>query len=69
MRALEEYFQIVQKQLSEIVSTQREKLSQAADWVSNALQNEKFIYTFGSGHSHTLAEEMFYRAGGLARSI
>jgi uncharacterized phosphosugar-binding protein len=69
MSAREDYFQIVQLQLNEIFSTQREKLSQAANWVSNALQNEKFIYTFGSGHSHTLAEEMFYRAGGLARSI
>ena len=24
------------------------------------------IYTFGTGHSHILAEEVFYRAGGFA---
>jgi uncharacterized phosphosugar-binding protein len=69
MSALDDYFQIVQKQLSEIFSTQREKLAQAGDWVASTLIQEKFIYTFGSGHSHTLAEEMFYRAGGLARSV
>jgi uncharacterized phosphosugar-binding protein len=67
--ALEEYFQIVQQQLNGISSTHHEKLSQAADWVATALMQERFIYTFGSGHSHTLAVEMFYRAGGLARSI
>ncbi len=69
MSALENYFQIVQNQLVEIHRTQRANLEQAADWVASALMQQKFIFTFGSGHSHTLAEEMFYRAGGLARSI
>ncbi len=69
MSALESYFQIVRDQLAGIHSTQRVNLERAAEWVASALMNEKFIYTFGSGHSHTLAEEMFYRAGGLARSI
>jgi uncharacterized phosphosugar-binding protein len=69
MSALEDYFQTVQNQLAEIRRTQSANLEQAADWVASALAQEKFIYTFGSGHSHTLAEEMFYRAGGLARSI
>jgi uncharacterized phosphosugar-binding protein len=69
MSALENYSQTVQNQLSEIHRNQRANLEQAADWVASALMQEKFIYTFGSGHSHTLAEEMFYRAGGLARSI
>lgn len=69
MSALENYFQSVQTQLAEIHCTQSAILEHAADWVASALIQEKFIYTFGSGHSHTLAEEMFYRAGGLARSI
>lgn len=69
MSALEEYFHIVKNQIGQIHSTQGEKLSRAAAWVSDALQNGNFVYTFGSGHSHTLAEEVFYRAGGLARSI
>lgn len=69
MSALDNYFQTIQNQLAEIHCTQRASLEQAADWVASALMQEKFIYTFGSGHSHTLAEEMFYRAGGLARCI
>src|SRR4051812_963786 len=69
MSAFDDYFQTVQNQLAEIHRTQRASLEQAANWIASALMQEKFIYTFGSGHSHTLAEEMFYRAGGLARSI
>lgn len=69
MSALESYFSIVQNQIAEIHRAQRANLEQAADWVASALMQGKFIYTFGSGHSHTLAEEMFYRAGGLVRSI
>jgi len=67
--AAEKYFQIVQQQLTAIAQTQREKIGQAAEWVSDALRQNHFIYAFGSGHSHALAEEMFYRAGGLARVV
>jgi len=40
---------------------------QAATLISNSLSVEGWIYTFGTGHSHLLAEEIFYRAGGFAR--
>jgi len=33
---------------------------------SETLKNGGLIHTFGTGHSHLLAEEIFYRAGGLA---
>ncbi|MBA4150264.1 MAG: SIS domain-containing protein [Verrucomicrobia bacterium] len=69
MRALDEYLQFIHMQLSQIENTQRGNIEVAANWVSSALQQDKFIYVFGSGHSHTLAEEVFYRAGGLARCI
>ena len=36
------------------------------DFASNSLKNGGLIHTFGTGHSHLLAEEIFYRAGGLA---
>jgi uncharacterized phosphosugar-binding protein len=35
--------------------------------VANALQAGASIHAFGTGHSHILAEELFYRAGGLVR--
>ena len=62
---LEEYLGIVRDQLAAIERTQRQGIETAAQWVADALQHERFIYAFGSGHSHALAEEVFYRAGGL----
>jgi len=69
MSAVDVYIQNIRTQLSHIEQTQRTSIDQAAEWVANALQKERFIYVFGSGHSHTLAEEVFYRAGGLARCV
>lgn len=37
----------------------------AAQAIANSLENDGLIHVFGTGHSHMLAEEMFYRAGGL----
>lgn len=37
----------------------------AAQAVADSLENQGLIHVFGTGHSHMLAEEMFYRAGGL----
>ncbi len=42
-----------------------EKIFEAAQALSQALINGNKIYLFGTGHSHMLAEELFYRAGGL----
>jgi uncharacterized phosphosugar-binding protein len=65
----DQYFQIVREQLAAIQTSERQKIETAAQWVADALANDRFIYAFGSGHSHTLAEELFYRAGGLARIV
>jgi uncharacterized phosphosugar-binding protein len=37
----------------------------AAQLVANTLIAERTVHVFGTGHSHMLAEELFYRAGGL----
>src|SRR5437868_13470147 len=68
-RYMDEYFARVQEQLATITRTQRAQMDQAAQWVCETLMGERFIYAFGSGHSHALAEEVFYRAGGLARVV
>lgn len=46
---------------------QRNEILQAANWIAETIQQNGWIFTFGTGHSHLLAEEIFYRAGGLAR--
>jgi uncharacterized phosphosugar-binding protein len=68
-RYMDEYFVAAQNQLATITQTQRAQMEQVAQWVYETLIGERFIYAFGSGHSHALAEEVFYRAGGLARVI
>lgn len=39
----------------------------AAEIVAASLAAGGLVYVFGSGHSHMLGEEAFYRAGGLAQ--
>ena len=42
-------------------------LSIAAGLVADSLARGGSVHAFGTGHSHMLAEELFYRAGGLVR--
>jgi uncharacterized phosphosugar-binding protein len=42
-------------------------LSAAAALVAESLARGGTVHAFGTGHSHMLAEELFYRAGGLVR--
>ena len=42
-------------------------LSAAAALVEDSLARGGTVHAFGTGHSHMLAEELFYRAGGLVR--
>jgi uncharacterized phosphosugar-binding protein/N-acetylglucosamine kinase-like BadF-type ATPase len=38
----------------------------AADAIADCVAGGGLVHTFGTGHSHLLAEELFYRAGGIA---
>jgi uncharacterized phosphosugar-binding protein len=42
-------------------------LDAAAGLIADAMAAGATIHAFGSGHSHMLAEELYYRAGGFAR--
>jgi len=44
-----------------------ESLARAAELVADALAGGGDVHAFGTGHSHMLAEELYYRAGGLVR--
>jgi len=44
---------------------QGETLQGAGALVAQTLIDDGLVHVFGSGHSHMLAEELFYRAGGL----
>ena len=60
------YADILKDAIGNIADTQEEKIGKAAELVCDTLKNDGLIYVFGCGHSHMLAEETFYRAGGLA---
>jgi uncharacterized phosphosugar-binding protein len=63
------YLDQVNAQLKAIAETQMAAVTRAAEWFADCLIRETWIYLFGTGHSHMLAEELFYRAGGLARIV
>jgi uncharacterized phosphosugar-binding protein len=44
-----------------------EQIERAAALVADTVEAGGLIHVFGTGHSHLLAEELFYRAGGLAQ--
>lgn len=48
---------------------QENEIQLAAQMIAESLSKGGWIYTSGTGHSHMLAEEIFYRAGGFARVI
>ena len=60
------YLLNAQELLGRVAITQREAVAACVNLFTDALANKKMIHTFGTGHSHLLAEEIFYRAGGLA---
>jgi uncharacterized phosphosugar-binding protein len=51
--------------VARLATTEWPRIAAAADLVTGSLATGHVIHAFGSGHSHMLAEELFYRAGGL----
>lgn len=66
MLAWQRYLSAAENVLKEVRETQAEALGKAAEVVSCAVAAGGLLFLFGTGHSHLLAEEVFYRAGGLA---
>lgn len=60
------YLEQLQRILERIKTEQRGAILEAARIVAAAIRGGGIVHAFGSGHSHMLAEEAFYRAGGLA---
>jgi uncharacterized phosphosugar-binding protein len=61
------YLAATQDLIGRLLEAEWPKIAAAADLVADALERGGTIHAFGSGHSHILAEELFYRAGGLVR--
>lgn len=63
---LEQYYEEIVSILNRIKNTQSEKIGTAAATVAKTIEADGIIYIFGCGHSHLIALDCFYRAGGLA---
>ncbi|MFB3905541.1 MAG: sugar isomerase domain-containing protein [Acidobacteriota bacterium] len=60
------YIDSLQLILEKIKTEQADKIRQAGRLVADSLFANGIIHAFGTGHSHLIAHEIFYRAGGLA---
>lgn len=52
--------------LEKLEQTQTEVLYRASEMIADAIANGHKFFVTGSGHSHTVSEEFYARAGGLA---
>ena len=60
-----EFFEIAQDMLRKASETQAETIARATELVAESLLNGGVWHVFGTGHSHFIGEEVYYRAGGL----
>ena len=61
------YLTLVAGLIERLATREWPHIDAAAAIITEAMAAGGVIHAFGSGHSHMLAEELFYRAGGLVR--
>jgi len=69
LTALDQYLESVKDLQMRVVEGQRNILIEVAERMAETTRGNKRIFLFGTGHSHLIAEEGFYRAGGLANVV
>jgi uncharacterized phosphosugar-binding protein len=62
---LDTYIHRLLELLEQIRTEQAAAMHKAAEVVAEAIAAGGVVHTFGTGHSHMIAEEAFFRAGGL----
>ena len=60
-----DYLESAIRLLQEIRETEQAAVEAAAQALAAAIQADHLVYVFGSAHAGLLAQELFYRAGGL----
>lgn len=63
---MREYLNEITAILNRIENEEPENLALASDAVADVICNDALVHIFGCGHSHLVALDTFYRAGGLA---
>ena len=67
MNAINVYFENLNALINRTLETQKDGMEEAARRIADCFRQNGMLYTFGTGHGHLLALEIFYRAGGMAR--
>jgi len=67
--ALDQYVKAMRDLQARVVEGQRARLLELAARMAETTRRDQRIFLFGTGHSHLIAEEGFYRAGGLANVV
>jgi len=65
MSATQEYLESCRDVLERLSATQLDAIDKAAEVIAERVAGGGIVFTFGTGHSHELAEEVAYRAGGV----
>lgn len=60
-----QYFDRIQEILKEVEVNEADAINQTIELLTDANLNGKGIYIFGASHAGILAEELYYRAGGM----
>lgn len=63
---IKQYFNSINEILEKVLTTQYDVMEEAAEIITQAIIDRRNIFVFGSGHAGILAQELFYRTGGLA---
>ncbi len=62
MKAWEKYFKTMQDVVSTVLETQGEAIMKAAEILADTTEKGGIIYGFGTGHSHLVTDDAFWRA-------
>lgn len=62
MRAWQSYFKVMEEIIEKIETTQQEAIGRAAVLLADTTQKGGIIYGFGTGHSHLVTDDAFWRA-------
>ena len=61
-----EYIENIERIIALEMTEGEKPITETAELFYRAVRDGRNIFLFGTGHSHMLAEELFYRAGGMA---
>lgn len=66
---VQSYYQAVRELQQQAIESQQDGLTEVGARMAEIIKARQRIFLFGTGHSHMLCEEAFYRAGGVLAAV